>query len=86
MSDIAQRRVPAHERLDLRRCPIVTRIVDHDQLSKHQLRHCGEGLLDQSADIALLVERRDDDGKAHGEPWGLAEAWGQQCRLFLPRK
>ena len=45
--------------------PVVAGVVDGDDLSERRVRHLGKGLLDQPANIAFLVERRDHNGNTH---------------------
>ena len=65
MPEIAQSRVFAEQRLDFGGRPVVAGIVDDDDLSERRIRHLGEGLLDQTANIAFLIERRDHNGNTH---------------------
>ena len=69
MTQIAQGSVMGDESLDLRRRPIVAGIVHDDHLAEHRIGHGCVGFLDQAANIALLVEGRNDNGDTDGAAW-----------------
>ena len=59
------------EGLDLGAGGVVAGVVDDDQLGEPRCGHGRVRLLDEAADIAGLVQRRNDDGDAHQVPLSL---------------
>ncbi len=66
MPEIAQSRVRLQPGFDFRRRPVIAAVIDGDHLAERVRRHCGEGLIDQAANIALFIQGRDDKGNGHG--------------------
>ena len=85
---IAQARISAHQRPDFGLGPVVAAIVDDNHLAKGGFRHIGEGFLDQAADIAFLVKRRNHNGNTHDSSLGGAAngRYGSTSKQLSPRR
>jgi hypothetical protein len=67
MPEIVKLGMFAEKCLDFRPRSVVAAVIDGEHLAKRTFRHFGEGFLDQGTDIALLIERRDDNRNTYDD-------------------